>query len=233
MVAIGPDDANVAPRQDVALDALDADDGVVRLRDGVGHDIVRRDVQKTEAVSTRAPGQTPTCENRNFRAAIKADAPTEEHDGRVGRPVEGERARIPSAKIENTLPLEKELAFLGKEEAEAGEVHLGLFGLDLGEIGVVREVENESFRHAIFRVEAEIGVARVLERYVRGTVGAHRTGRVGLHLEVHGALGRLDSDERGGEGQLQQTLPIECRGNGHELAALVLPLHPALEVDAP
>ena len=60
-----------------------------------------------------------------------------------------------AAEAEEPLVLEEELALLGKEEAEAGQVDLLLVGLDLREIGVVGEVGREVRRHAVLRVEAE------------------------------------------------------------------------------
>ena len=59
------------------------------------------------------------------------------------RPAEGERA----------LVLEKELALLGKEQAEAREVDLLLVGLDLREVGVVGEVGRQVLRDAVLHVE--------------------------------------------------------------------------------
>ena len=88
--------------------------------------------------------------------------------------------------IEDLLPLQKERTQLGEEQWEP-PVHLdlGAVGLDLREVGVVREVEDQIRRDAILQVDATLW----LPRLVKATSGpVERAGLYGgdrrLDLEV-------------------------------------------------
>ena len=71
------------------------------------------------------------------------------------------------------MAFEKELALFGEEQAEAGQVDLLLVRLDLGEIGVVREVRNETLREPVFQIEADIRVEVVRDWRVLDNIRDH------------------------------------------------------------
>ena len=70
---------------------------------------------------------------------------------------EGERAEV----------LEKEIALLGEEQAEAREVHLLFVGFDLREVGVVGEVGGQVLGEAHLGVGADVGIEAIGERVGR------------------------------------------------------------------
>ena len=97
----------------------------------------------------------------------------------------------------------KNSPLLGKEEAESCEVHLLFISLDLGEVGVDREVGYEVLRHAVFQIESDVATPRVGDLRHRGAVTRHIGDRVRLDLEATASVRYLDSDERRGEGRLE------------------------------
>ncbi len=62
------------------------------------------------------------------------------------------------AELEGRGVLEEERPLLGEEEVEAGEVHLLLVGLDLGEVGVNRHVQREVGPDSPLEVAADLGL---------------------------------------------------------------------------
>ena len=101
-------------------------------------------------------------------------------------------------KLEDAAPLEKELALLGEEQAEAGQVDLLLVDLDLGKVGVVREVRGEVPRERVLRVNAGIPVTRAAHRRLRHEIGGRTPNAIGLDLETPRALRHLEPNERPG-----------------------------------
>ena len=97
--------------------------------------------------------------------------------------------------VEDAASLQKELPFLGKEEAEARQVHLLLVDLDLREVGVVGEVGRQVLRDAHFHVEPEIAVTRAGHE----RVGLRKvTDGVRLDLDVPACRGRFEPDQGAG-----------------------------------
>jgi len=87
-------------------------------------------------------------------AGVEPDAAREEHlhERRLAR------VALRQTELEDAGVLQEELALLGEEEGEAGEVDLLLVGLDLGEVGVEREIEREAARDPPLEVEAQLDV---------------------------------------------------------------------------
>ena len=70
-----------------------------------------------------------------------------------------ERRRLEEAagaELEDPRVLEEELALLGIEEVEAGEVHLLVVGLDLGEVGLRGHVEDDAGLDLPLGIEPEV-----------------------------------------------------------------------------
>ena len=96
-------------------------------------------------------------------AVGQPDAPAEEHHRDVVRhevtlragpstavTAATTRLTLHAAKGKDPLPFEKEVALLGKEHAEARQVHLLLIFLNLRKVGVVGEIRREPFRQPTF-----------------------------------------------------------------------------------
>ncbi len=62
------------------------------------------------------------------------------------------------AQGKNAGPFEEKVAFLGEEQAEAGEVDLLLVGFHLGEIGSVGQVQGQRGGEAVFEIQARVQV---------------------------------------------------------------------------
>ena len=82
-----------------------------------------------------------------------------------------------AAEIEDPLALEKEVALLGEEQAEAREVDLLLVLLDLREVGVDRQVGGQPAREAVLHIDADVAADVVAERHARRAVGRQRRTR--------------------------------------------------------
>ena len=144
------------------------------------------------------PGQPPARVHRHLgrdaAVLLQADAAAVEQNRHVdaGVPVQ---VVSRSAEREHSLVLQEELAFLGIEQAEAGEVDLLLVHLDLGEVGVDGGVRDQVLRQRVLHVEPGLGVQRVRERRRRGAIGRQVPDGVGLDLEhAPAVVGRLDAD---------------------------------------
>src|SRR5262249_35610827 len=124
--------------------------------------VVRADVEQAEREAPRASRQPTPALDRHDAGAVETDAAAVEQDWRGAPTVAGCTARAAEGK--DALILQEELALLGKEQAEAGEVDLLLVGFDLREVGVVREIGGEILRHRVLRVAAEVGTVVRLQR---------------------------------------------------------------------
>src|SRR5947199_174277 len=147
---------------------------------------------------------------------VDADPPGEEQVDRLGR-TGGEDAGI----------LEKEGPLLREEQRKAGEVGALLIDLDLREVGVVREVEGETGRHAILDLAADLpppaglGIDRVVAFHARERVWRDRPHPSGRHL---------DTLQRPGTRHLHQT---ELARNEGPKRLFVLAADRAHEVESP
>src|SRR6185436_20520409 len=99
----------------------------------------------------------------------QADPAAEEHDRSRARAL----ARLP-AEIKDPLSLEKEVALLGEEQAEARQVDLLLIFFNLREVGIDGKVGNQPARQAVFRVDADVAPEIVAEGDARRAVGGER-----------------------------------------------------------
>ena len=144
------------------------------------------------------PARRAAADDRNRRAGIgQADPPAEEQVGLDRR--RGERAA--GAHLELAGVLQEEVALLGKEQAEAGQVHLLLVDFDLREVGVVGDVEVHAAGDAVFQVEADVAQERRRLRSRRaGLRIAHAADDVRLQLEIEPVAERLQADEAAGHG---------------------------------
>ena len=126
--------------------------------------VVGLDTQGADVERTELAGDAAATEDRHHRAALQADAPAVEQGGCVATAKEPAAtaeppADAPAREVEDAVSLQEKLPLLGKEEAEAGQVHLLLVHLHLREVGVVGEVGREVRCDADLHVEAEIAVA--------------------------------------------------------------------------
>ena len=229
--APGHQRADAAATQDVALDAHHREVGGDRVGPGL---IAGPDVQGADAERTQPAGQPSARLHRHLgrdgAVLFEADAAAVEQDGHVdaGVPVQVVRR---SAEREDALVLQKELAFLGIEQAEAREVDLLLVDLHLGEVGVDGGVRNQVLRQRVLHVEPGLGVQLVRERRHRGTIRRHVRDGVRLDLEhAPPAVGRLDADHGRG---LRDQHDAARDGQRHERRQLVLPAHLAGEAEPP
>src|SRR5205085_2378784 len=101
-------------------------------------------------------------------AVIHPDLTAEEQNRRAAGA--SEEVGFGSSELEDSLPFEKELALFRKQQVEPRQVHLLVVGLDLREVGVVREIGDDAPREPIFGVEAELTVERVRGRRLRQPV---------------------------------------------------------------
>src|SRR5919109_876675 len=112
-----------------------------------------------------------------------------------------------SAKSEDILPLEKEFAFLRKEQAEARQVDLLLVVFDLREIGVVSDVGDELLCDAPLDVDAGVDIERVVDDRRGFAIGDRGRERVRLDVEV-AKIGRsLELDKRSGKRRHHEPAP--------------------------
>ena len=129
--------------------ADDPGDGVVRgaLAEQVAHALAGLDIED----SAREAAQL-ACHARPGQDLVReADAAREKGL---------RRARV--AVLKQTRALEEKLALLREEEAEPVQVELHVVGLDLGEIGVHRQVERGRRRDAVLDVDAEVALERIV-----------------------------------------------------------------------
>src|SRR5712691_5313714 len=121
------DESYAALTQHVALDTQSRE---IRRSHARVPEIVRLNVQQPEGELPDSPGQPPTSHDRYFvSVAIEPDTTTVEQRRCVVRgghacDSTGTSAGARAAKVERALILEEELAFLGKEQAESGEIDL-------------------------------------------------------------------------------------------------------------
>ena len=88
------------------------------------------------------------------------------------------------SEVEDAGVLQEEIALLGEVERKAGQVRLLFVDFDLGEVGVVGQVERQGTSHAPLEIEAAVAVGdRVrFEPRVLADVADHE----GLDLELGG-----------------------------------------------
>ena len=152
------------------------------------------DVQQADAVASRTAGDAPAGPDGHRPSLIQTDAPAVEQDRGVG-PCVLACGRDPTER-ERALVLEEELALLREEQAEARQVDLRFVGLDLREVGVVREVGAQALRQPVLQIEAHVCVqiARERQACVRRSRQVHRPVR--LHVQGARAAGRFQPRPR-------------------------------------
>ena len=202
---VGEHRADRAPPQDVAPQAHDGEVGRV----GAGsHLVPGLDVQRPHVERADLAGHPRAADDRHRAALLQTDLPAveelrhvdvaEEPAEQAGGGTEEPAGDAALRKAEDAPSLEEELALLGEEQREAGQVHLPLVHLDLREVGIEREVGGQVTGDAVLDVEAARAAALV--DYLRrgGQVGGQASDGVGLDLEVAARRGRLEPHERAG-----------------------------------
>ena len=100
-----------------------------------------------------AAGEPRAADDRHGLALAQADLPAEEQQRHVARAVAG----LHAAEVEDALAFDEEVALLGEEQAEAGEVDLLQVFFDLREVGAQGGVEDQAAGQAVLEVEAGVG----------------------------------------------------------------------------
>ena len=127
---------------------------------------------------------------------------------------------------EDARVLQEERPLLGKEQIEAVEIDLLVVHFDLGEVGVVGQVECHARCHAVLEVGAEIAGADGARVF---GPGQRLTQQVGCELKVS-LGGDLDSLELSGQGDpIDVVLTRQRRPVGLLIARADVPL----EIHAP
>ena len=171
----------VRSAQDVALHPQHGEVGRLGARELL---VAGLDVHGADAPAADLAGETPADVNRNHPAAIEADPPAVEQRRRVRAGLAEPTAGAAAGEVEVAAPLEEEVALLGQEQAEPGEVHLLLVHLDLREVGVHGEVGGDVGRHAVLEIAAELRVEVAAHRRHPEVVGRRAAERIGLDLHV-------------------------------------------------
>ena len=143
-------------------------------------------------------GDPPADLDRHLAAAVEPDAPAVEEERRrrwrveaAAQPAAAAQVarRAAAGEVEDAAALEEEVALLGEEQVEAGQVHLLLVDLDLREVGVVGEVGDEVGGDAVLHVEADLAVEIVGHRRDAHRSVADRPRAYGLISKVRPAGG--------------------------------------------
>jgi hypothetical protein len=130
------------------------------------------------------------------------------------------------AELKDAGILEEEVALFRKEQTESSQVDLLLVGLDLREVGVDREVPDQSAGDAILHVDAGVHVAG--RRAESDRVGA--ACRVRLDPQVPSSSQPAQSLDASGE---RDALDVVDARQRCPVTVLVQPPHLTLEVDTP
>ncbi len=118
-----------------------------------------------------AAGEPAAAQHRHRLALAQPDLPAEEQQRHVARAVAG----LHAAEVEDALALDEEVALLGEEQAEAGQVDLLQVLFHLGEVGPHGGVEDQAAGQPVLEVEAGVGVEIVVESpAARALVGRRR-----------------------------------------------------------
>ena len=95
-------------------------------------------------------------DSRRHNAPAAEDAKGCPFVGEADAPGVEELVVFAEGEAEGRGPLLEELTLLGKEEAEAVEVHLQRVGLHLGEVGIDRQIQGEVAGEPVLHVESHL-----------------------------------------------------------------------------
>ena len=213
--------------------ALDPQHGEVRRVDVAR--IVRAglDVEGADRGAAALAGEPPAAQQRDLAPGVEADAPAEEEIGRVAA-AGGEPGAGPAGERERAGAFEEEVALLGEEQVEAGEVDLLFVDLDLGEVGVDGQVGGEVLGQPVLEVAADPPLEVPLRRRHDGPVGGEPAEGVRLQLDGAAADRRFQAGERARGRHLQDAAEgRECARHVGQVRPLVLPAHDPPQVDSP
>ena len=245
--AVGEQGADGAAAEDVALDPHDREVGRLGGQPfGTCQPLLPGlDVQRPDVEIARLAGDAAAPDDRHHRPLLETDPARVEERRRIPAP---ERAAAPAAadltqrtvagaraaaagEVEDAAPFQEELALLGEEQAEAGQVHLLLVRLDLREVGVPGEVGGEVLGQAVLDVEADIPIQ--FGRWVGVDDGRGSADGVRLDVEDVALVGQLQTHQHGGVGHPEDAPASHRDGHRREVDALVVPAHDAAKLDSP
>ncbi len=144
-------------------------------------EVLARTARGAIRLDLQGPDIPRACTPHDSRASKDA------HGRLIRREADPPRVEEPRAaarhEVEQAAALLEEAAVFGEEQGKAIEGDLLSVGLDLGEVGVGRQVQRESARERIADVEADLA-RRVVERGGTGETG-HRTVRARQDVRRH------------------------------------------------
>ena len=118
----------------------------------------------------------------------------------------------PVPKTKMPRPSQKELPLFGEEKAEPREVHLLFVHLDLGEVGVVREIGRQVVGDPDLEVQPRVGVEVIADLGIGGQVGLEARNAVRLDVD-HSARRRCLQPDQRPEPRDPQHPPAACSGH--------------------
>ena len=135
------------------------------------------------------------------------------------------------AEAEQAGPFQEELALLGEEQAEAGEVDLDVVRLHLREVGIERGVQGEVGRDRVLHVEAQVveGLGGTTGR-VQAPGGRAPGDGERLHLHVAAPAQSFETGQGRVAGHLREGVP-DLLADVREVHHLVLAAYGALHED--
>ena len=244
---VGEQGADGATAQDVTLYAHDGEVcrfGAGRVL-GPGHALARLDVQGAHIEIAHLPRDPAAADNRHHRSTLEADPARVEERRRVAAPERAAAAAAPNlaqsavaciraaaaGEVEDAPAFEKEFAFLGKEQAEASQVHLLLVHFHLREVRVVREVGRQVLGDAVLDVDAGGTIPR---RWgIDGDVGRGPADGVRLDLQIVPCRRQVQTHQHRRVGYAEDAAAPGRNGHRSEVGPFVLPPHHAAELNPP
>ena len=202
LVAVADDAADAAPAQDVPLQTCNGEVGRPAATDRL---VTGLEVQRTNRPLAHPPGDASAGADRHDASRVEADAPTVEERRRPRRRIAvaaaaeaepGAAAATAAAEVEDTAPLEEEVALLGKLQAEPGEVQLLFVHFHLGEVGPHGDVGGQVRGDAVLQVAADAAREVVAQRRDADAVGRVRADDVGFEVDVGALRRQVEPDER-------------------------------------
>jgi hypothetical protein len=134
-------------------------------------------VERSDVEGPHFPGDASAADDRDNRAIVEPDPARVKQRGRdtrtstanaspTDRPQRGVARAGPAAQreVKNAAAFQKELALLGKEQIKAGEIDLLFVHLNLGKVGVVRQIRGQISRNAVLDVHTDVAIQVVLLR---------------------------------------------------------------------
>ena len=177
--AVGAHRADGAAGEDVALDAEHGEVGAVDAGGVVGAGL---DVEGADGRAPALAVEPAARQQGDLAAAVEADAPAEEEERGIAT-AGGQPGAGPAGEGERAGALEEEVALLGEEQVEAGQVDLLFVYLHLREVGVHRQVGGQVLGEPVLDVAAEAGFGIAVDRRLHRAIGGEAAEHVRLQLD--------------------------------------------------